>query len=321
MKRDDTVADFSRFAGSARDRFFSHHGPWALGVRLFRRLRFGAKAGLISLAFLLPLGLLALAYLRASQETIAFARHELAGVEALVRLEPWLLEVQNQRRQVLAGLSARPDMAAIDERIRPLRELLASRPDGLDLHAELAKVDAMHQALSALLTQGGATAKPEEMAAALQAYINGLSELRTTALDRSNLTLDPDQDTYYLMTLATDSVSQVIEAISRTRALAGAAGRSGRVEAASLRQLFGVWYAGNERVAGISQAAARAAEANPEVGRRLKPQEAVGVTQRYFAAAAAAWFSADFDAHVQALDAPGDQAVDGLRELAQQSTV
>ena len=40
--------------------FFAHHGVWAPGVRLFRKLRFTAKAVIISLAFLLPLlGLLA----------------------------------------------------------------------------------------------------------------------------------------------------------------------------------------------------------------------------------------------------------------------
>ena len=35
--------------------FFAHHGVWAPGVRLFRRLRFSAKAMIISLAFVVPL--------------------------------------------------------------------------------------------------------------------------------------------------------------------------------------------------------------------------------------------------------------------------
>ncbi len=39
--------------------FFAHHGIWAPGVRLFRRIGFTAKAAIISLAFMLPmLGLL-----------------------------------------------------------------------------------------------------------------------------------------------------------------------------------------------------------------------------------------------------------------------
>ena len=35
--------------------YFSHHGIWAPGVRLFRRLTFPTKAAIVSLAFLLPL--------------------------------------------------------------------------------------------------------------------------------------------------------------------------------------------------------------------------------------------------------------------------
>ncbi|MEQ1685259.1 MAG: methyl-accepting chemotaxis protein [Burkholderiaceae bacterium] len=35
--------------------FFAHHGVWAPGVRLFRALRFTAKAAIISLAFIVPL--------------------------------------------------------------------------------------------------------------------------------------------------------------------------------------------------------------------------------------------------------------------------
>jgi len=53
----------SRLAGRISDNktgFFAHHGVWAPGVRLFRQLRFAAKAWIISLAFALPLlGLLA----------------------------------------------------------------------------------------------------------------------------------------------------------------------------------------------------------------------------------------------------------------------
>ena len=40
---------------SAPSGFFAHHGVWAPGVRLFRTLRFRAKAAIISLAILLPL--------------------------------------------------------------------------------------------------------------------------------------------------------------------------------------------------------------------------------------------------------------------------
>lgn len=56
------------------DGFFAHHGPWALGVRLFRSLNFPAKASLISVVFLFPLVVLCFAYVGTSQEQINFAR-------------------------------------------------------------------------------------------------------------------------------------------------------------------------------------------------------------------------------------------------------
>ena len=57
-----TVARPAALDGTAsrltRDRgFFAYHGVWAPGVRLFRRLGFGAKATLVSLCFLVPLAL------------------------------------------------------------------------------------------------------------------------------------------------------------------------------------------------------------------------------------------------------------------------
>ncbi len=45
----------SRPAASSDAGFFAHHGLWAPGVRLFRALRFSAKAMIISLAFVAPL--------------------------------------------------------------------------------------------------------------------------------------------------------------------------------------------------------------------------------------------------------------------------
>ena len=57
-----TTAGHSRHAPRYADRpsvsaggFFAHHGIWAPGIRLFRALRFSAKALIITLAFVVPL--------------------------------------------------------------------------------------------------------------------------------------------------------------------------------------------------------------------------------------------------------------------------
>ena len=73
-------------SGPGASGFFAHHGLWAPGVRGFRRLRFRARAALISLAFLLPLGVLAVAYLGAVFQGLSHVRSERQGLEQARRV-------------------------------------------------------------------------------------------------------------------------------------------------------------------------------------------------------------------------------------------
>ncbi len=73
-----------------RGGFFAHHGIWAPGVRLFRKLSFTAKAVLISLAFMLPmLGLLGWLLQTQSDQAVAArmeaTRQQVGLAHALVR--------------------------------------------------------------------------------------------------------------------------------------------------------------------------------------------------------------------------------------------
>ncbi|MCE4557602.1 methyl-accepting chemotaxis protein [Roseateles cellulosilyticus] len=293
--------------------FFSHHGIWAVGVRCFRRVKFSVKAGMISLAFLVPLTLLTAAYLLSAQNAIDFAQHELAGAELIKRVEPWLVEVQKQRRLLLSGQTAQLDGPAIQSRLDTFKALARTHPDGLDLDAELTKVEQLH---ATLLRDGQSTA----VEAALQAYVDALLDLRTTVLDRSKLTLDPDQDTYYLMALSTDITSAVIESVSHSRAMAGAAARHGTADAATLRRLYGVVYAGQLRAGDIQGAVDRASQVTPMAAKRLPTQQAIDATRAFYAAADASWFKGEFSADNDRLDAPGQLAVDTLRKLASDGT-
>ncbi len=56
--------------------FFAHHGIWAPGVRLFRRLRFMAKALIISMAFVVPTGTLVMWLLYAQTTDALQARKD-----------------------------------------------------------------------------------------------------------------------------------------------------------------------------------------------------------------------------------------------------
>jgi len=295
--------------------FFRHHGIWAPGVRLFRRLGFASKAALISAVFLCPMALLGWAYVASSQATLAFARHEQAGVALIKVMEPWVVEVQRQRRLLLSGLKPTLDVAALDARLAEVSTLVAACPDGVDLKAELSRVQRVHEEI-----KRGAQRPATEQAGALQAYVDAARGLRRSALDQSALTLDPDQDTYYLMSLSTDVVSDVIESVSRSRALSGALGLQGEADAAQLRQLYGVWYVGQQRLGQVGESLQRAAAGNAQVSQRLQAEPAVQATQAFYDAASRAWFGAQFNADMEALNGPGQAAVDAMRHLGAQST-
>ncbi len=218
--------------------FFAHHGIWAPGVRLFRKVNFTTKALLVSLAFLVPIVLLMGAYLKTVQESIDFASNERAGVTLLRAVEPWQIEVQKQRRLVISGFSATVDMPAIEARLVAITQQVAARPRGLDALAALDKAAKSHKELLAAVQGGNDAAHTAEP---LQAYVDAIREFRNTVLDLSALSLDPEQATYYVMSVAAIVSPDVIESVSRSRALAGASARSEQSVSQS-RLLFAIWY-------------------------------------------------------------------------------
>jgi hypothetical protein len=97
--------------------FFSFHGPWAPGVRLFRKISFAAKAGLISATVAVPLAVLATFFYGNLATQIEFSSKERLGVEYSLALAP-LLDLGQRWR---AGT---PDASAVDA--------AASRVSGLE---------------------------------------------------------------------------------------------------------------------------------------------------------------------------------------------
>jgi methyl-accepting chemotaxis protein len=291
--------------------FFEHHGVWAPGVRLLRRIGFAGKASLISMIFLLPLTVLFVAYLKAKAEVIDFAVHERAGVQLVRALEPWLIEVQKQRRLVLSQAQAAPDIAAIEARLAAFETLARTRPDNIDLGSPLVAAMNQHAAVKA--------APAGDSAAALQDYVDRLISLRTTVLDASALSLDPDQATYYLMSVSTDVASSVIESVSRSRALAGAIDHAADHPPAALRTLHAVWYVGQDRLPTLVDQVARAAAAEPRVEARLKIGQVATTVRAFYAEAGAEWFG-DALRNPASIGVSGQAAVDALRHLSEDGT-
>jgi methyl-accepting chemotaxis protein len=288
--------------------FFAHHGVWAPGVRLFRRMGFGGKASLISLAFLVPLVVVAWTWMAGINADIAFAEREREGVHVIAKLEPWQVEVQRQRRRVMAGQQAEPDMAAIETARRAVQEEVVEHEASLQLGKPMQALRSLHDNLQLVAKQPG-PARDQ----AFQAYVDAVAQFRVTVLDKSYLTLDPDQDTYYLMALATDSIARTVESISRGRSLAGAALRSGTMDIATQRLLYAVWRDGEAGLDAIQSHVARTAEVLPDVGQKLKVEAAMSAAQTYLREAERAWFGPEFRNDQAAMDKVGQAAVDALR--------
>ena len=292
--------------------FFSFHGAWAPGVRLFRQISFPTKAALVSIGFLLPLLMLLGAYLKNVQDSIDFTVRERAGLTLLVKIEPWLIEVQKQRRLLLSGMTPTIDMVAIDAALLPVKAAISARPEGVDATDALAEVMKAHAAVAQEVAAGSGA---RQLGVPIQAYVEAVRSMRQTVLDRSGLSLDPEQATYYLMLVSTTVVSDTIESVSRSRGLAGATDPDGR-NAQQLRQLYAVWHSGEQQLAVIHDQLDRARQAEASLASRVPHQEAIDASRRFFDESRAAWFGDTFRADVTALNGSGQVAVDRLRALS-----
>ena len=201
------VSPTSATSSAADDRQFSApagpRGLWALGMALMGRLKFPAKAALISLAFLIPLVFLAVDNYVDHSEEIAFTTKERQGVAHLQAFAPALHGLIDARNATRAGLgggvpSAAADYTAarqrLDAGLAALDKLVKERQDPLGVAAEVAKFkqafDATASSKDGTDGNGRTVFGPVTKAAA---------ELIIKIGDNSNLALDPDLDSFYLI--------------------------------------------------------------------------------------------------------------------------
>jgi methyl-accepting chemotaxis protein len=199
--------------------FFTFHGAWAPGVRLFRRLTFGAKAAIISASFVVPLLLLGTYYFGNIGDQIAFSEKERLGVAYAKRLVP-VLEA-GQRWRAGDG-SAR---AAIEPMLAAVRAQDAAHGDALGSTTA-------HRALVTAAAASGAQAA--------DAFVKAAIALLVQVTDGSNLTLDPDIDSYYLMDGSLFRLPDLIDQAAALRDLAAAVGAAGQASAAQAEQKGGL---------------------------------------------------------------------------------
>jgi methyl-accepting chemotaxis protein len=216
--------------GNPLSEFFRYHGLWAPGVRLFRSIGFRAKAMVISAMFMVPILLLAANYFRAQQANIDFSAKERLGV-AYARASLPLLQ-----------------------------HLLQTAPDAERTRSLLAELEKAQATLGADLgTQKAYADFRAALADTNSRPVQPLLDLLGVATDGSNLTLDPDIDTYYLMDAALFRLPVMADALARTRDAGAGKTRVVIEQATLLSSNLGAMQAG------IAKAIAYNAEVGPAV--------------------------------------------------------
>jgi methyl-accepting chemotaxis protein len=259
------------YQAAVPSRLLRIHGVWALGVRLMRNLNFAAKALLISLIFLIPVSLLGYFLISSQYEQIDFSTKERVGVVALRQLIPvytGVLKTRNAARATLGHFDARSQVqegrAQTDQALVAFDKYLGDSGDSLALKGAFDKLRAAWT-----LTAQSANGADDKGRTVFGPVTDSIVILLNLIGDNSNLVLDPDLDSFYLMDAMVLSMPQLAEDVGQlwgwgTYALAHP-GLSVDDE-----KRYAVWSVGVET--GLRQTRSflqRALSANPTLASRL----------------------------------------------------
>jgi methyl-accepting chemotaxis protein len=174
---------------------------WLRGVKV----KFWHKIALVCLVFGIPLGVLLYLYTAEQNKPIAFAQKELYGTEFLRPCRNLMEHViqhqmlpRRQSNNVEAGeltkkaLAVEADIAALEALDKKYGELMSQ--EGRTTQDNLAAIKSKWQDIRR--QSNSSPKRADEMYIAL---IGNIRELISLIGDTSNLILDPDLDTYYLM--------------------------------------------------------------------------------------------------------------------------
>jgi len=193
------------------------------GMALMGRLKYAYKFGLTSLIFAIPLAVLFALLVGEINDGVAFASKEKDGVAYMAPV-----------RQVLEGVQQHRGMAgALLSGDQSFSEKLAAKAN--DVGAAMGKVQDMEAKYGAAFKTGAAWQAIQGEWKTLQGQVRGLSPAESfrqhTALiaritafitqiaDASNLTLDPDLDSYYVMDALVTRLPGMTEKLGQARAL------------------------------------------------------------------------------------------------------
>ncbi|MGX6607698.1 methyl-accepting chemotaxis protein [Micromonosporaceae bacterium Da 78-11] len=195
--------------------------------RLLGRLRYAQKILLITVVLLLPLVFVVYGYLGIQRAQIAFSAQERVGVAYLKPLIDLTDRTVQARRLAVAGQDPGPaGLTAASAAVQAADDRYGAQLQTRELWAQA----------ESLAARAAAAGTPQAAFAAYNDAATALLMLTVQVSDKSNLTLDPDLDSYYVMDAVVFRLPLLLDTAGRVadRALLGRDGSATELDAARI---------------------------------------------------------------------------------------
>ncbi|MES2073438.1 MAG: methyl-accepting chemotaxis protein [Pseudomonadota bacterium] len=186
-------------------------------IALMQRLRLFPKFLIVAVLFSVPAILVTGLLIKELNKSISFTEQERTGVQQVGMLQDLLKQTQQHRglrHLALAGnVPAKEAAQKLQEQISGKLAAFDKQQQAYPALAIGGAIDGIKQSWASLL-QKMPTAKGKDSYVEHTALIDQLYKLNTQIADRSNLTLDPEVDTYYLISMFARTLPELAEGIS-----------------------------------------------------------------------------------------------------------
>ncbi len=257
-------------------------GLWAPGVRFMGGLQFGFKALVICLFFLAPLSWMAWSLFYSQNTSLEFSSKEILGVEYNREVYPVIDMAQQLRRDASAAAASGnvpATMAEVQTRLKSALAKLAAVDARLGSTLGTAKAYAeVEKAIAQADKAEGLTQVFDAHTASIQALVALLSQVT----DASNLSLDPDIDSYYLVDSVFFRVPDIVESSGKLRGLGLGIMKAGSSTPEQMKALNAVVPIADFQFGNMRDGLGKAFAYNAELGTKVNASEALDATAAFF---------------------------------------
>jgi len=294
--------------------FFRYHGWLAPGVRWFRVMGFRAKASWVALAFLIPLVVMLVFLSSAALEQIKFAQAERQGL-TYVRPLLGLLQAAQERR--LAAASGAANLAEVQDKVKAAFDKVQAAHGAMGGAVDAAKEFEALQTLHQKLLQAPMAASALDTFRAHNEYTQAVLSLVSQVSDGSQLTLDPDLDTYHMMNLSVLRGPVLMEYTARLRGMGIVILASKELSPEHLKWMAR-WAGARDLLdRDVTNSYTEGIASSPEAARLLDRQPALSAAAAFKDAVEAQIMGAALQGEADSLRALGSAAVDSQRDFNQ----